>query len=175
MTNNHSILRTNENFEVVCDRKSLKCNVLKNYIDQLTTNEEYNVYEIDSNVEWHDLVQFKETSECKEFNIIMDKFEGHKKRFSPGFWDSKVSHKLYMLILRVKLEFYTMESLYKITQNDFSTNYGGLLCKKYNGSHKLLKYIYPEYEWLFWKFGQAPSNSWDSQENQVKYITWLGE
>ena len=33
--------------------------------------------------------------------------------------------------------------------------------------------MYPEYEWLFWKFGQAPINSWDSQENQLKYMTWL--
>ena len=122
MTNQLSTLRQKyeeTNFEVLPYRKenllSSKYNVLKNYIDQISTNEEYNVYEIDSKVEWDDLVQFKQTSECKEFNIIMDKFEGHKKRFSPGFWDSKVSHKLYMLILRVKLE-----KFYKLTMENHS-------------------------------------------------------
>ena len=52
-----------------------------------------------------------------------------------GFWDNEVSHKLYMLILRVKLKFYTMESLYKITKKDFEKNHGGgLLCNKYSSS-----------------------------------------
>ena len=176
MTNNHSILRTNENFEVVCDRKSLKCNVLKNYIDQISTNEEYNVYEIDSNVEWDDLVQFRQKSECKEFNIIIDKFEGsYEKRFPRDFWKNEVSHKLYMLTLRIKLTFYRIESLYKIRKEDY--HHGeGLLNRKYNGSpYQLLTSLYPEYEWLFWKFGQAPSGSWDSKENQLKYMNWLGE
>lgn len=151
--------------------------VLNNYIDQLTTNEQYNVYEIDSKIEWNDLLSFQRTSECKEFNIIMDKFEGiRKKRFSPGFWDSKVSHTLYMLILRVKLEFYTMESLYKINGNNFKKNHGSRLLSKYNSIFfELLRYIYPNYEWLFWKFTVAPTNSWESKENQLEYMTWLSK
>lgn len=45
--------------------------VLNNYINQLTTNEQYNVYEIDSKIQWDDLVNFRQTSECKEFNMIL--------------------------------------------------------------------------------------------------------
>lgn len=63
-------------------RKMEPSDVLKNYIDQLTTNEEYNVYEIDSKIKWDDLLSFRRTSECKEFNIIMDKFEGTKLKLS---------------------------------------------------------------------------------------------
>ena len=74
----------------------------------------------------------------------MDKFEGlREERFPPRFWDSKVSHKLYMLILRVKLEFYTMESLYKISVNDLKKNYGCGLINKFKGSifYQLVKSI----------------------------------
>ena len=51
--------------------------------------------------------------------MIIDKFEGiRKKPFPNEFWGNEVSQKLYMLILRIKLEFYKIESLYKISQND---------------------------------------------------------
>ena len=150
--------------------------VLNNYIHQLTTNEKYNVYEIDSKIEWNDLLSFRRTSECKE--LIMDKFEGiRKKRFPDGFWDNEVSHKLYMLILRVKLGFYTMESLYKITNYDFKKNHGGgLLYNKYNDSpNVILSSLYPKHENLrmFWSFkgltisGTLKVDCWD-EENPKK-------
>ncbi len=106
-----------------------------------------NVYEIESNIEWNDLISFRETSECEKFNIIMDKFQGSykKKQFPNGFWNSEISQKLYMLILRIKLEFYTIESLYKITNNDFRKNHGGGFIDKYNDSPNLmLTSLYPE-------------------------------
>lgn len=122
--------------------------VLNNYINNLTTNEQYNVYEIDSKIEWNNFLSFRETSECEKFNIIMDKFEGiRKKRFPDGFWDNEISHKVYMLILRIKLKFYTMESLYKITKNNFGKNYGGGFIDKYNGNIScILTCLYPKEE-----------------------------
>ena len=155
MTNNHSILRNNENFEV------LPYNLCKNYIDQISTNEECNVYEIDSKIQWDDLVSYRRTSECKEFNTIMDKFEGIlKKSFSPDFGIVKYL-KIYMLILRVKLKFYTIESLYTITGKDFSKNYGGGLLDIYNNSPNLmLTSLYPEQENLrmFGSFKDTTAN-----------------
>ena len=125
--------------------------VLNNYINQLTTNEQYNVYEIDSVIQWDDLVNFRQTSECKEFKIIIDKFERiNTKPFPRGFWDSKKCQKLYLMILRIKLgtRMRTMESLYKISQNDLKKNYGGgLLAHKYNDSPNLiLSSLYPKHE-----------------------------
>lgn len=107
-----------------------------------------NVYEIDSNIELNDLISLRETSECEKINIIMDKFEGIcKKRFPNGFWDNEISQKLYMLILRIRLGFYTMESLYKITKNYLKKNYGCGFINKYNGNIKLiLTSLYPKHE-----------------------------
>ena len=174
---NREICEENHNEFLEKQRTMEPSEVLKNYIDQLTTNEQYNVYEIDSNIEWNNLLYFRQTSECEKINIIMDKFEGiRKKRFLPGFWDSKVSHKLYMLILRVKLEFYTMESLYKITKNDFEKNYGGGFIDKYNNNIScILTSLNPEQENLrmFGSFkGKTPSGTltvdcWD-EENPEK-------
>ena len=82
-----------------------------------------------------------------------------------------------MAWLGEQLGYKTKEDWYKITGNDFKKNHGsGLLASYYNGSpYQLLKFIYPEYEWLFWKFTPAPQSSWDSKENQLKYMNWLGE
>ena len=36
-----------------------------------------------------------------------------------------------------------------------------------------LKSIYPNYEWIPWKFHQTPKNYWLNIENQRKYCDWL--
>ena len=149
--------------------------ILKNNIETVTNDHnDENVYEIDPVITWETLQSYRE---CESFNIIMDKFEKiNTKPFPRGFWDSKVSHKLYMLILRINLRMRTIESLYKISKKDFYTNYGYGLCQIYNSSpYQLLKSMYPEYEWLFWKFTVAPNSSWENKENQLNYMAWLGE
>ena len=160
------------------EKKDIDSEILENYIETVTKEkDEENVYEIDPVITWETLKNYRETNDCEKFNSIMDKFERiNTKRFSPGFWDSKVSHKLYMFILRIKLEFYTMESLYKIKKKNLEKHYGCRLLSKYNNSpFQLLKHVYPNYEWLFWKFTIAPMNSWESKENQLKYMTWLSK
>ena len=82
-----------------------------------------------------------------------------------------------MAWLGEQLGYKTKEDWYKITTYDFEKNHGeGLLVSYYNSSaYQLLTSLYPEYEWLFWKFTPAPQSSWKSKENQLKYMAWLGE
>jgi hypothetical protein len=35
---------------------------------------------------------------------------------------------------------------------------------------KLLEFLYPDYDWLFWEFVSAPQNAWDSIKNQYKFL-----
>jgi hypothetical protein len=102
------------------NRKTLddSIEILENYIETVTNDhDDENVYEINPVITWETLQNYRE---CEKFNVIIDKFERiNTKSFPSGFWDSEVSHKLYMLILRIKLGFYTMESLYKIMKEDF--------------------------------------------------------
>jgi very-short-patch-repair endonuclease len=118
-------------------------------IETILNNErDENVYEIDPKITWESLQQYRKTSNCKEFNIILDKFQGNlKKPFPRGFWNSIKTHKLYMLILRIKLGFYRIESLYTIKKEDLTKNYGYRFYDKHNNNLSLiLTSLYPEHE-----------------------------
>jgi hypothetical protein len=53
---------------------------------------------------------------------------------------------------------------------------GGLLSGKYNDSLALLlSTLYPEYDWLPWKFERAPRNYWEDENNQRKYVDWVSK
>jgi hypothetical protein len=45
-------------------------------------------------------------------------------------------------------------------------NYGGSL-------HLLLSNVYPDYEWLPWKFSQVPKGYWADLTNQRKFLDWV--
>jgi hypothetical protein len=48
--------------------------------------------------------------------------------------------------------------------------------KKFNDSPSLvISSIYPEYDWLPWKFTMCPRNYWDDMKNQRKFMDWAGK
>jgi hypothetical protein len=54
---------------------------------------------------------------------------------------------------------------------------GAKLLNKYKDSPlRMLSTIYPEYDWLPWKFNEpCPPNYWESVNNQRKFIDWAGK
>ena len=40
---------------------------------------------------------------------------------------------------------------------------------------KVLSSVYPQYEWLPWKFDNCPRNYWGDVENQQKFVEWAGK
>jgi hypothetical protein len=70
-----------------------------------------------------------------------------------------------------------MSDWYKISAKDFADNgASGLLGNKYNGSPLLLlSTLYPEYEWLPWKFSKCPNNFFDDLKNQRKFMDWAAQ
>jgi very-short-patch-repair endonuclease/ABC-type Zn uptake system ZnuABC Zn-binding protein ZnuA len=97
-----------------------------------------------------------------------------------GFWNDINNHKIYAEWLGNELGFTEPEHWYDITRNSIHNNHGGgLLALYYNGSpivfvKKLVKLVYPEYEWLEWKFGVVPNNFWQDINNHKRYAEWLG-
>ncbi|KYQ90204.1 hypothetical protein DLAC_08803 [Tieghemostelium lacteum] len=68
------------------------------------------------------------------------------------------------------------EQWYKVQKSDFSDNGGRGLLLIYNDSvYNLLRNLYPQYEWLPWKFKSTPKNIWKDMENQQRYMKWLGD
>lgn len=48
--------------------------------------------------------------------------------------------------------------------------------RKYKGSpYLLLSSVFPEYEWLPWKFAQCPKNYWNDDVNKKKFLDWAGK
>jgi hypothetical protein len=92
-----------------------------------------------------------------------------------GFWNKLENHILYVNYLSETLNYTKKEDFYNLTNQIISDNYGGGLLMKYNGSPFLfLKKIFPEYNWLGWKFQTTPYHFWNS-ETEKQYVNWLGE
>ena len=63
------------------------------------------------------------------------------------------------------------------SQSQDIANLGGssLVMSIHNGSlSQLLSVVYPEYEWLPWKFTKAPK-FWEDVKNQRKFMDWAGK
>lgn len=53
---------------------------------------------------------------------------------------------------------------------------GSSLLYRYNNSLSLLlSTVFPEQEWLPWKFGKSPKSFWENHDNKVKFMGWLSE
>ena len=73
-----------------------------------------------------------------------------------------------------ELGYSKMEDWYKLTKQLIIKNYGGRLLDKYNDSpYKLLKDVFPNYDWKFWMFDSTYLGAWNDKKNIVKYMNWL--
>ena len=92
-------------------------------------------------------------------------------------WDNYEYHKKYAKWLEERLGYTKPEDWYGISQKDFRNNYGyGLLHGYYDASfRKFLKKIYPEYEWLEWRFTQTAKKYFDSFDNRKQFAEYLKE
>jgi hypothetical protein len=63
----------------------------------------------------------------------------------------------------------------KVTVKDFR-DIGARLVSKYNGSmYKLMSSVYPEYEWLPWRFVKSPHNFFVDNKNKRDFLDWAGK
>ena len=51
----------------------------------------------------------------------------------------------------------------------------GLLYQNNISLYKVLSTLYPEYEWLPWKFESCPKHFWTDVKNQRKFLEWAGK
>lgn len=106
-----------------------------------------------------------------------------------NYWVSAENVKSYMDWLGEELGYKSMDDWYKITQAGFLKNGGGALLHKYHelfydryidpprygySPSRIITTVFPQREWLLWKFDHQPQNIWDDMRMQVKYMEWLG-
>jgi len=72
------------------------------------------------------------------------------------------------------LGYNTMEDWYNITTNIISDNIGFGILSFYDSSPiKMLKDVYPEYDWQPWNFKMAPIKTWNNNDNHKKWLEYF--
>jgi hypothetical protein len=118
---------------------------------------------------------------CSPIKFILDIYSDYKwiiwkfKIITKGYWMEFENHKTYANWLLTEQGYDKIEDWYKMTRNIVSNNYGsGLLEHYYQQSViKFVKRIYPEYNWLEWKFISTPEGFWKNTNNVKKYTDWV--
>ncbi len=101
-------------------------------------------------------------------------------KFEPAphhFWEDRVNRTRYLKWLLEILGFKRQDEYYRLKVEDFRQNYGaGLLLRYYNDSPAAtLRDCFPEHEWVEFKFNYVEDHYWDSEENRISYLDWLGQ
>jgi len=117
-------------------------------------------------------------SPCK---FVMEMFPDYEwlpwkfTRVIQDFWKDENNCKKYVNWLGKELRYTTMEHWYQITQDKFRKHSGGVI-QKYNDSPiKFIMAMFPDYEWLPWKFKHPGRGYWNGENNRKKYAKWLGK
>jgi len=98
-----------------------------------------------------------------------------------GYWDNDANHTKFAIWLGKQLGYTKPDDWYKISIQQIAQNGGaGLLSSKYNNSpikfvNCIVKTIYPEYEWVEWKFNQVQHGYWDDYQHQIQFAQSLGQ
>jgi hypothetical protein len=90
------------------------------------------------------------------------------------YWDSFKNHVEFFTRLSKKLGFTTLDDWYGISSNQICKNGGVTLLERYKGSPlKALEAVFPNHQWIAWKFHQVPRGYWNRKDNQRKFLDWL--
>jgi hypothetical protein len=93
----------------------------------------------------------------------------------PNFWKNDENCREYLAWLGNELGFNDFDDWYQLDQRTLQANYGAGMHRRFNGSPlQIMRYFYPENDWLEFRFSMAPKGYWDSHENLLRYMEWLG-
>jgi hypothetical protein len=105
------------------------------------------------------------------------------------FWNDIKNQKKFMDWVGKQLKITEMSDWYKVTKRVtiatfplthykdlYNVGASSLLNSNYNASpSQLLAAVYPDYEWLPWKFAHTPRNMWADSRNIKKFLDWAGK
>ena len=122
------------------------------------------------------LLKFYEGSIYKAISTILNEYEWYPWLFPKvyhNFWLSIDNQRMYLNWLYKMLEYKCMDDWYKITTRQLNENYGNTLTMYYPHSYNMCSKVYPEIDWLPWKFVKSPTGYWDNINNCKTYMEWL--
>src|SRR5689334_7486762 len=87
------------------------------------------------------------------------------------------NHKKFFDRLAKRLGYYSLDDWYNITLEDIQRYGGAIRIHDYfnNSPSKALLTVYPEHNWMPWKFRMSPRGFWEKSEHHLQFFNWLGE
>src|SRR4051812_45770383 len=91
-----------------------------------------------------------------------------------GFWNNKSHHRHFFDRPGTQLGYKEMDDWYGVSAESICKHGGdGLLITHYNGSpSQALQAVYPEHDWMMWRFGKKPKGFWDNTSHK-QFFDWL--
>ena len=91
-----------------------------------------------------------------------------------GFWRDTKNQRNFLEWLSSSLNHKSYEDWYDVTQNIIEQNGGASLLRLYHDSPPLLiTSVFPEHNWMMWRFKVVPKGYWQDEKNQRKFMEWL--
>src|SRR5689334_18945667 len=98
----------------------------------------------------------------------------YREKRSRNFWDNKDNRRNFMDELGKKLGYKKIPDYYKITREIMYKNGGARLYDICGSSSlKVLRSVYPDYDWIPWKLVQVSKGFW-TLDNKRTFFDWLG-
>eukprot|EP01125_Pyxidicula_operculata_P022520 TRINITY_DN924_c0_g1_i3.p1 TRINITY_DN924_c0_g1~~TRINITY_DN924_c0_g1_i3.p1 ORF type:complete len:367 (-),score=32.65 TRINITY_DN924_c0_g1_i3:25-1125(-) len=95
-------------------------------------------------------------------------------RVPSNFWDDMKNRREYILWLEHQLNIKSPDEWYRVTTNTVRQNCGsGLLSKYHNSVYLLLKALYPDQNWLPWRFEKTPNKFWKDPIHRKEYLDYI--
>ena len=93
-----------------------------------------------------------------------------------NYWNDLKNQRKFLDWLASLLQIKEYKDWYKIDSKTIKSHNGNALLKIYNDSpSKLISNVYPNYEWLPWKFNSVPNKYWDNINNQQLFMKNLSQ
>eukprot|EP01027_Heterolobosea_sp_BB2_P009730 GEZU01014328.1.p1 GENE.GEZU01014328.1~~GEZU01014328.1.p1 ORF type:complete len:409 (-),score=52.61 GEZU01014328.1:123-1349(-) len=92
-----------------------------------------------------------------------------------GFWKDRANHKQFFDWAAKRLRVQQPDDWYKISRAElFRLGGGSTIVNNYYGGSLMqaLSAVYPEHEWLPWRFSTSPPGFWKDLNNQRRFFDW---
>jgi hypothetical protein len=94
-----------------------------------------------------------------------------------GFWTDPGNRRRFMDWVADQEGIARPEDWYSVSSTSIKSRGGARLISNHYGDSLVaaIKAIYPEHEWLDWKFENAPTGFWTSPMNQRRFLEWVSK
>lgn len=113
-------------------------------------------------------------------SALQSKYPNHNwlpwkwKPIPSKFWEAKENQTNFFNYLFHQLNFKSMEDWYEISSEQIRKFGGHGVLNYYQNSPSLaVQNIFPEHEWITWRFKNPPKDFWNFHRNQKNFFEWV--